>query len=53
MTTDYVKESSFGVWFLGTRTWSTHVLTRAMNDLERLIGTRDVYKRQTLRMAIA
>jgi ubiquinone/menaquinone biosynthesis C-methylase UbiE len=37
---DYVRESSFGVWFLGTDTWATHVLERAIDDLERLIKNR-------------
>ncbi len=37
---DVVPESSFGVWFLGTETWSIHVLKRAIVDLERLIKDR-------------
>lgn len=36
----HVAESRFGVWFLGTETWAIHVLTRAVNDLERLIPQR-------------
>jgi ubiquinone/menaquinone biosynthesis C-methylase UbiE len=36
----YVPESRFGVWFLGTETWKTHVLARAIADLERLIRER-------------
>jgi ubiquinone/menaquinone biosynthesis C-methylase UbiE len=36
----YVPESRFGIWFLQTETWATHVLTRAVNDLERLIEDR-------------
>ena len=36
----YVPESRFGIWFLQTETWATHVLTRAINDLERLIDNR-------------
>jgi ubiquinone/menaquinone biosynthesis C-methylase UbiE len=32
-----VPETKFGVWFLKTDTWAVHVLTRALNDLERLI----------------
>ncbi|TXH37947.1 MAG: class I SAM-dependent methyltransferase [Rhodospirillaceae bacterium] len=36
----YVPESRFGIWFLQTETWATHVLTRAINDLERLIENR-------------
>lgn len=34
---EYVPESPFGIWFLGTRTWARHVLERALNDLQRLI----------------
>jgi ubiquinone/menaquinone biosynthesis C-methylase UbiE len=33
----HVRESRFGVWFLGTETWAIHVLERALDDLERLI----------------
>jgi ubiquinone/menaquinone biosynthesis C-methylase UbiE len=36
----HVPESRFGVWFLGTETWTTHVLTRALDDLDRLITRR-------------
>lgn len=39
-TREYVHESRLGIWFLGTETWATHVLTRALNDLERLIKNR-------------
>lgn len=39
-TLRYVPESRFGVWFLGTETWAEHVLTRAIQDLERLIKNR-------------
>ena len=35
-----MPESRFGVWFLGTETWVTHVLARAIDDLSRLIGDR-------------
>jgi ubiquinone/menaquinone biosynthesis C-methylase UbiE len=35
-----VPETRFGVWFLKTDTWAVHVLTRALNDLERLIPQR-------------
>ena len=35
--TKWVKESAFGVWFLGTGTWIVHVLNRALNDLESLM----------------
>lgn len=37
---EHVAESRFGIWFLGTATWTTHVLTRAIKDLERLIPDR-------------
>lgn len=33
----FVKETRFGDWFLSTDTWRIHVLTRAMNDLLRLL----------------
>jgi ubiquinone/menaquinone biosynthesis C-methylase UbiE len=36
----YVPESRFGVWFLGTETWTKHVLKRAIDDLDRLIAHR-------------
>ncbi|MHB8384101.1 MAG: class I SAM-dependent methyltransferase [Candidatus Binataceae bacterium] len=36
----YVPESRFGVWFLGTGTWETHVLMRAIEDLDGLIENR-------------
>jgi ubiquinone/menaquinone biosynthesis C-methylase UbiE len=36
----YVPESRFGVWFLGTETWTKHVLKRAIDDLDRLIEER-------------
>lgn len=36
-TVAHVPESSFGIWFLGTATWTTHVLTRAVRDLLPLI----------------
>lgn len=34
----FVEETRFGVWFLGTETWHVHVLQRALNDLQRLLG---------------
>ncbi|MDE0854953.1 MAG: class I SAM-dependent methyltransferase [Nevskia sp.] len=37
---DHVPETRFGVWFLNTETWAVHVLRRAMDDLERLLGDR-------------
>jgi ubiquinone/menaquinone biosynthesis C-methylase UbiE len=39
-TADHVAESRFGRWFLATETWEKHVLTRATNDLARLIVDR-------------
>lgn len=36
----HVPESRFGVWFLSTQTWTTHVLERAIKDLETLIPQR-------------
>jgi 2-polyprenyl-3-methyl-5-hydroxy-6-metoxy-1,4-benzoquinol methylase len=36
----YVPESRFGVWFLGTDIWATHVLKCAIEDLDRLIENR-------------
>jgi ubiquinone/menaquinone biosynthesis C-methylase UbiE len=38
----YVPESRFGIWFLGTWTWETQVLARAIDDLSRLIGGRAI-----------
>jgi ubiquinone/menaquinone biosynthesis C-methylase UbiE len=36
----HVPESRFGQWFLATDTWAVHVLTRAIDDLDRLIADR-------------
>ncbi len=36
----HVPETKFGTWFLGTETWTRHVLERAIVDLERLIPDR-------------
>src|SRR5574341_1311211 len=36
----FVPETGIGFWFLGTNTWATHVLSIALNDLERLIPER-------------
>ncbi len=33
----FVAETGFGLWFLDTDTWYVHVLTRALNDLQRLM----------------
>lgn len=35
---NYVPETRFGVWFLGSQTWVQFVLEVAINDLNRLIG---------------
>ena len=36
----HVEESDFGKWFLRTDIWVIHVLTRALDDLQRLIPNR-------------
>ena len=36
----WVRESTFGTWFLGTSIWTNHVLRVALDDLERLIIPR-------------
>ncbi|MBI2769170.1 MAG: class I SAM-dependent methyltransferase [Burkholderiales bacterium] len=36
----HVPETRFGKWFLGTETWTVHVLERALADLDRLIPER-------------
>jgi SAM-dependent methyltransferase len=36
-TSSWVKESLFGIWFLGTHTWVRSVLKIAINDLVKLI----------------
>jgi len=33
----FVEETRFGNWFLNTPTWKTHVLCRALDDLQRLL----------------
>ena len=41
---DYVHESRFGFWFLGTYTWEKRVVDLALEDLQRLIDApRDSY----------
>lgn len=40
ITTPWVKESLFGIWFLGTYTWVRSVLRRALNDIVRLMPER-------------
>lgn len=37
---DLVPETRIGFWFLGTRTWTHHVLTLTLDDLEKLIPQR-------------
>lgn len=37
---NWVPETKFGMWFLGTDTWRDHVLVRALDDLERIIPDR-------------
>jgi ubiquinone/menaquinone biosynthesis C-methylase UbiE len=37
ITTPFVKETRFGDWFLSTQIWKTHVLSRALNDLQPMI----------------
>ncbi|MEO8296726.1 MAG: class I SAM-dependent methyltransferase [Burkholderiales bacterium] len=36
----HVPETAFGKWFLRTDVWTTHVLERAFNDLDRLVPAR-------------
>ena len=36
----FVPETRIGFWFLGTQTWTTHVLRVALDDLERLMPQR-------------
>ena len=38
---DYVRESRFGHWFLGTYTWEHHVVERALEDLVRVMDRPD------------
>lgn len=40
ITTPWVKESFFGIWFLGTYTWVRSVLRCAINDMVRLMPNR-------------
>jgi ubiquinone/menaquinone biosynthesis C-methylase UbiE len=37
---DWIKESTFGVWFLSTDTWVNSVLKRALDDLESLMRAK-------------
>jgi len=34
---DYVRDTAFGTWFLGTETWVKYVLRRALDDLQRMM----------------
>ena len=36
----HVPETAFGKWFLHTRTWTDHVLERALKDLDPLVRPR-------------
>jgi SAM-dependent methyltransferase len=38
---NYIKETTFGIWFQGTETWFKYVLQVALNDLERLMNHRE------------
>ena len=41
---NFVSESLFGFWFLGTHTWERHVIQITLDDLVRLISApREVY----------
>jgi len=40
ISTPWVPESLFGIWFLGTHTWVRSVIRRALNDLVRLMPNR-------------
>lgn len=39
---EFVRETRIGFWFLGTETWAKHVVSVALNDLERLIPQRQL-----------
>ena len=39
-TIAFVPETKIGFWFLGTQTWTTHVLRVALDDLTRLMPQR-------------
>jgi SAM-dependent methyltransferase len=38
--TAFVPETRIGFWFLGTQTWTTHVVRVALDDLQRLFPNR-------------
>ncbi len=40
---DYVKESAFGTWFLGTDIWYDHVVAAALDDLARFLPQDRAY----------
>jgi ubiquinone/menaquinone biosynthesis C-methylase UbiE len=42
---DFVPETRFGIWFLGSQTWVRFVLEVAVADLARLIGPRSRHDR--------
>ncbi len=46
--TTWVKESSFGIWFLSSNIWLNHVLNRALNDLQTLIPDKQAAYRTIL-----
>src|SRR6266508_686443 len=37
---EFVPETRLGFWFLGTETWTKHVLSVALDDFEKLIPER-------------
>jgi SAM-dependent methyltransferase len=37
---DWVRETRFGTWFLGTKVWRHHVVRAALLDLQRLLPPR-------------
>lgn len=42
---EFVEETRFGIWFLGTETWYVHVLKRALNDLQRMMHPARPFER--------
>ena len=40
---EFVEETAFGIWFLSTETWYRHVLSRALNDLQRMLEPEQIY----------
>lgn len=45
---NFVPETRFGIWFLGSQTWVQFVLEVAINDLSRLIGQPNASSCQVL-----